>query len=141
MNLHSTGFSVAAAQLVAEIESRQQHDAAAGERSRAIHQTVVRMQRAVDRHGVQLAVRADQPPLARRAQQRIHDAVVLEQILGPLRRAALREVGGRCAQHLPARRDLARDQVRVLQPPDAHGDVEAFLDEVDLAIVEAQLDA
>ena len=107
----------------------------------AIHQAVVRLHRAVDRHRVQLAVRADQPPFARRAEQRIQDAAVLEQILGPLRLAALREISRRSAQHLPARRDLARDQVRVLQPADAHGDVEAFLHQIDLAVVEAQLDA
>ena len=81
-----------------------------------------------------------QPPLARRAEQRIDDAVVLEQILGPFRRTALRKVRGRCAHHLPARRNAARDEIGILQATDADRDVIALIDEVDLPIVVNEFD-
>src|SRR4029078_13235261 len=97
--------------------------------SGAIDQAIVRLHGAVDRDRVQLAVRTDQPPLARRADQRIQDAAVFEQVFRPCRLTPLREVGGRSAHHLAARRDLTRDQVGILQSADPYGDVEAFLDQ------------
>src|SRR5690606_21167460 len=71
---------------------------------------------------------------------RIDDAIVLQQLLGMLWNAAAREVGRRPADDLWSGGNPLRDELRVGERRDAHRKIVAFLDQIDLLVVQLQVD-
>ncbi len=63
------------------------------------------------------------------------------EIVQLVRGAELLEVGRRRDQHAPRRRQSPGNETRVREDADPYGDVHAFLDGIDEAIVQRQLDA
>ena len=63
------------------------------------------------------------------------------EVVGRLRLAVAREVGRRRAADEPRRADLAPDEVLAADRADAHGDVEALVDEVDDAVGQLDVEA
>ena len=87
----------------------------------------------ISMHGQQhvLALFIENAPRARVPAERVHDAVVAEQIRRILRRTATCDVRGRRADDLPAWRDLARNQRGAFKRADANGGVVTLFDEID----------
>src|SRR5690606_38350603 len=100
-------------------------------------------QRAVDLqprwygYGHRSAVRIDEWPVGARAAVGVNEARQLRQFLRVARAAVFLDQRGRGADLHADGRQLAGDQRGVLQPRDADGKVEAFLDQVHEPVVEA----
>lgn len=86
-----------------------------------------------------LAVVAEMPDWMR-GETRKSDAVVAGKVGGMLRHTALGDVVGRSAQQATGRGKLADNQAAVSQVADSHGNIEAFCDEIDIAVLVAHLD-
>lgn len=130
----------AVGQCVADQPGRLQDNAAALERRGQQHRGIVGAQIAADRHAVDRAVLAAEQPDVARLQVKAQ-AIVRTQIARPDDRPGTPEIVGAGAHHAPVRRELARDQLRVLQRPDAHGEIDALFDDIDRLVDEAEVDA
>jgi hypothetical protein len=98
------------------------------------------MDRSADAHDAFAAVRREEAPLVARRRELVRQACVPREILGHARRAMAREVSGGRAAHDRRRADAARDEQLALDRADPHREVEAFVDEVDDAIGEVDVE-
>src|SRR5204863_8554322 len=122
-------------------EGGLEHDARALRRDLRQQIAVIGMQSSRDTHAALRARAVAEAPDVARAYILVGEAIVLRQVLRRLRRTALGEILRRCARHEPRLAELARDQVIRARRPDADGEVEAFLDEVDHAVGERYVEA
>jgi hypothetical protein len=97
---------------------------------------VVRLHAAVHRHLVRAAVGLEGQVRGRH--RRIAQHVVPGHVLGHLRNAAPRPVGGRGAHHHVVLHEAAHDEVHVVDAPARQVNVDAFLDQVDGVVGEHQ---
>src|SRR5450755_3946774 len=65
---------------------------------------------------------------------------MLREILRRARRAVVREIGRARTDHAPIRRELARDQRRILELAEPDPDVDAVAHEIDDVFAEAELE-
>src|SRR5262249_38759677 len=72
--------------------------------------------------------------------QRIAEAVMVDELPGRRRRAVLPDIGRRRADRHSAWAETARHQPRIWENPDPDRQVPPFLDEIDDAVIEPELD-
>ena len=65
---------------------------------------------------------------------------MMREIARRVGRAPPREITGRGADDHPQIRKLARDQLRIAQAADANGEMDVFLDHVDRAVDQQEID-
>src|SRR5437763_1869239 len=111
-------------------------------RERRSHEgiAVVGAQAPVDRDRPWPPVRRSEMPFRRYRDVAVAQALVGLQVVGRIRNASRLQIAGARAYRTPNRCKLARHQARVLQLGDAHGEVEAFVDEIDEAVVHDHVD-
>ena len=126
-------------QVVADDEVRLEQDAGSAQRGQPDDVAVVGSDRPGDRHD-QRAVWRLEAPVGAAARQGVAEAGMVAQLLRGLRRAVPRHVTGAGAHDAAHAADLAGDQVRLWQRADAHGQVEAVLDQVHLAVAERNIE-
>src|SRR5437773_4702080 len=116
-------------------------NAHAGDRERAKHLSIVRLRRSCDADLVRIAVTIAKTPCVALARIFVAEARVRSQIGRHFGGRMLRQIG-RCSAADELRdADLASDQAATADIPDADSQIDAFIDDVDSAIGELDIEA
>ena len=119
--------------------ARQDRQPHAGTRGGQQRRQVVAAQRAAHRHRGAVAVAGAEVPAVVALHAAVHQGRVLRDLGRRLRRAVRGHVGGGGHQHPGVGAQVARAQRGIGQPAHAHGQVHALLDQVHVAVLEAQV--
>lgn len=135
-------FEAARCDMVVHLIEQGAHDAVASRRKVDRGVTAVRgeprLERDSFRSRLTIALQIERP-LARSGKRREEKRVMLLQVLRPRRTPAPREIVGCRDDDAPRLAESSGDERRVFERSDANRDVDAFVDEMQIAIVEDEL--